>query len=277
MKSKDLDKNLLQELYIDKRKTSYEIAEILQISRTTVVRYLKKYQIDINPKQRKYELIKKAPLNKEQREMIIGTLLGDGCIAPHGRKNKSYRLIIGHSEKQKDLVLYKKSILGNLVNKINIKEDKRKNSIMHSFNTVTHNELKFFYDLFYENGKKVIKDELSNYLTPRSLAFWIMDDGSVGKKQNKITLRLHTECFTEEENIKLQTFLKVCFGIRSKVCKFSRNDKEYCYLSINKENTLKASNLTSEYFTDSMRYKSYADPQRLECQSLSDKDNGDTV
>ena len=271
MKSKDLDKDLLQDLYVEKKKTAYEIAEILQVNRSTVVRYLKKYNIDINPKQRKYELIKKVPLTKEQREMIIGTLLGDGCVTPHGRKNKSYRLMIGHCEKQKDLVLYKKAMLGNLVNNVNRREDKRKNSVMYSFTTVTHNEFKFFYNLFYENGKKVIKDELAMYLTPRALAFWIMDDGSSSKNENKISLRLHTQGFTEEDNLKLQKFLNVCLGIKSKVCKYNRNDKEYCYLSINKENTLKASNLTSDYFVDCMRYKIYTDPQRLECQSSDDK------
>ena len=257
MKSKDLDKDILQDLYVVKKKTSYEIAEILQVNRSTVLRYLKKYDIAINPKQRKYEIIKKVPLTKEQREMIIGTLLGDGCIAPHGRKNKSYRLIISHSEKQKDLVLYKKAILGNLVNNIRVQPDNRGNSTMYCFTTVVHNELKQIYNLFYDNGKKIIKDELLNYLTPRSLAFWIMDDGSSGKNQNKVYIRLHTECFSEEENIKLQNMLRAGFGIRSKVCKFNRNNKEYCYLSINKENTLKLSKLTEEYFVDCVKYKIY--------------------
>ena len=193
-------------------------------------------------------------------------------------KNKSYRLLISHCEKQKDLVFYKKAILANLVNNIRIQEDKRKNSIMHSFNTVTHQELKQIYDLFYENGKKIIRDELINYLTPRSLAFWIMDDGSSSKNQNKISIRLHTEGFTEAENIKLQSMLKSGFDIKSKVCKFNRNGKEYCYLSINKENTIKLSKITQEYFADCMKYKIYPDdaaPQRLECQTPSQDD--DTV
>lgn len=257
MKSPILDKDILQDLYVEKRKTTYEIAEIFQVNRTTVTRHLKKYNIAINPKQRKYEIIKKVPLTKEQREMIAGTLLGDGCIAPHGRKNKSYRLLISHSEKQKDLVLYKKAILGNLVNNIRVYEDNRKNSTMHCFTTVTHQELKQFYDLFYENGKKIIKDELLNYLTPRSLAFWIMDDGSCVKSQDRICIRLHTEGFTEEDNIKLQNMLRAGFGIKSKICRYKRNDKIYCYLSINKENTLKLSRLTEEYFIDCMKYKIY--------------------
>jgi recombination protein RecA len=255
-KSPILEKDILQDLYVEKRKTTYEIAEIFQVNRTTVCRSLKRYNIEINPKQRKYEIIKKVPLTKEQKEMIVGTLLGDGCIAPHGRKNKNYRLMIGHCDRQKDLVLYKKAILGNLVNKINVYTDKY-NSINHRFSTVVHHELKMFYDLFYENSKKIIRDELLNYLTPRSLAFWIMDDGSCGKNQNRISIKLHTEGFTEEDNIKLQNMLRAGFDIRSKVCKYNRNGKEYCYLSINKENTLKLSRLTEEYFIDCMKYKIY--------------------
>jgi len=276
MKSKDLDKNILTDLYLTKRKTAYEIAEILQVSRYTVVRYLKKYQISINPKQRKYELLKEVPLTSEQKEMIIGTVLGDGCIAPHGRRNKSYRLLIGHCEKQKELVLYKKAILGNLVN--NIRKQKTHNSIMYCFHTITHKEFKRIYDLFYVNGKKKITDELSLYLTPRSLAFWIMDDGSNNITKYNVNLRLHTEGFTEEDNIKLQSILKTNFNLRSKVCKFNRDNKEYCYLSFNKENTIKMSNLVEQYFTESMKYKLYAVPQRLECQSsLTNVNDGDTV
>jgi len=201
--------------------------------------------------------------------LIVGTLLGDGCIAPHGRKNKSFRLLIGHSEQQKSLVLYKKAILGNLVNSINRREDKRGNSIMYTFSTVTHHELKRYYDLFYDNQRKVIKEELVHHLTPRALAFWIMDDGSSGFNHNRVCMRLHTEGFTLEDNVKLQNMLNINFNIRSKIGKFSRNNKEYCYLSINKKNTLKAAKLTEPYFVDSLRYKICLAPQRLECQSPS--------
>jgi recombination protein RecA len=255
----------LQDLYVQKRKTTYEIAEILQTNRKLVSKSLKEYGIDINPKQRKYELLKAVPLTKEQREMVIGSLLGDGCIAPHGRKNKSYRFVVGHCEKQKDLVYLKKAILANFVNTVSIRSDK--NSTMYNFSTIVHHEFKSIYDLFYDNGKKIIRDELFQYITPRSLAFWIMDDGSSGFNQNKIYLRLHTEGFTESENIKLQTMLKTNFDVRSKVCKYNRNDKVYCYLSINKENTIKVSRLVEPYFADCMKYK--IAPQRLECQSSS--------
>lgn len=277
--TENLTKNILTELYVDKRMTSYEIAEVLQISRKTVTRWLKEFGIDVNPKQRKFELIKKIPLNKEQRELTIGTLLGDGHLGMHGRKNKSGRLMIGHCEEQKDLVFWKKIVLGNLVNTINIRKDERKDreSTMYSFVTVVHNDFRFFRELFYEGNLKVIRDELINYLTPYAFAVWIMDDGSLnGRGAN---LRLHTDCFTKEENIKLQYMLKTNFDIRSKVCEYERDEKKYYYLSMNKENTIKASKLVEPYFVDCMKYKLNTDSSTTLRQTLSDKitDNDDKV
>lgn len=260
-----IEKEILEDLYINKRKTTHEIAEIFDSNRKSVTKLLKKYKIDINPKQRKYELVKKIPFTQQQKEFIVGTLLGDGCIAPHGRKNKSHRLIAVHSTKQKELLLWKKSILGNFVNVINTKTDSRGYETV-NFTTVTHDEFSFYYKLFYENNKKIIKDELINYITPFSLAVWIMDDGTLNNKTN---LRLCTEGFSEKENEKLQYMLKVNFDIKSKVCKYKRNDKEYCYLSLNKENTIKASKLTEVYFIDKMRYKLFktSDSSTTLCQT----------
>ena len=254
-----IEKDILTDLYVTKRMTSYEIAEVLQITRKTITKYLKEYEIAINPKQRKYELIKKVPFTKEQKEMIFGTMLGDGCIHPHGRKNKSYALMIGHCEKQKDLVMWKKIILGNLVNVVNKRVDKRGNSTMYCFTSVVHNEFKQIYDLFYENGKKIIKDEMLNYITPFGLAVWIMDDGGlVGR--GGVNLRLSTDGFSEGDNKKLQQMLRLNFGLNSKIGKYTRHNKEYCYLSLNKENTIKATKLTEKYFVDCMKYKLYKEP-----------------
>lgn len=247
-----ISKDKLEDLYVTKGKTSYEIAEMFDVNRTTVTRWLKKHGIDINPKQRKYELIKKIPFTQEQKDLIVGTVLGDGCIALHGRKNKSARLIVGHCEKQKDFLMWKKGILGNFVNVINKKEDEKKNSIMYSFSTVTHNEFKFYRNLFYSGNKKIIKDELINHINPLSLAAWFLDDGTLMKNVN---MRLSTDSFTKEENEKLQWILKCNFDIRSKVCEYTRNNKKYYYMSFNKENSLKMTEIIAPYSIECMQYK----------------------
>lgn len=247
-----ISKETLKDLYLNKRKTTYEIAEMFQVNRKTITRWLSEYDIDINPKQRKYELIKKVPFTQKQKDLIVGTVLGDGCIALHGRKNKSCRLIVSHCEKQKDFLMWKKSILGNFVNVINKKEDKRKNSIMYSFTTVVHNEFKFYRNLFYDGNKKIIKEELINHLSPLSLATWFLDDGTLYKNVN---MRLSTDSFTKEDNEKLQWMLKCNFDIKSKVCEYMRHDKKYYYMSFNKSNSLKMTEMIAPYSIDCMQYK----------------------
>jgi len=248
-----IPKEKLIELYVEKRLTTYEIAEIYSLNRTTISKWLKKYDIDINPKQRKFELIKKIPFTKKQRELIFGTLLGDGCIAPHGRKNKSHRLYIGHCEKQKDFVFWKKEILGNFVNVVNRNVDKRGNSIMYSFVSITHNEFKFFYNLFYENNKKIIRECMIHYLTPFALAIFVMDDGSRYKVKN--TMRISTDGFSKEENELLSKFIKLNFNINAKVCEYSRNDRKYYYLSFNVRNSALLSDVIRPYVIDCLSYK----------------------
>lgn len=248
-----ISKEKLEELYLNKKLTTYEIAEMYDVHRATVGKWLKKYSIEINRKQRKYESLKKIPFTKEQRELIFGTVLGDGCISKHGRKNKSHRLYIGHCEKQKDLVFWKKEILGNLVNTVRRQEDKRGNSIMYNFVTITHNEFKFFYDLFYENNKKIIREKMIHYLTPFALAVWVMDDGS--RDQRKNTMRISTDSFSKSENETLKHCIKINFNINAKICEYTRNDNKFYYLSFNVRNAALLSDVIRPFVIDCVSYK----------------------
>jgi len=74
------------------------------------------------------------------------------------------------------------------------------------------------YELFYENKKKVIRDELSRYITPLAIAIWIMDDG--GKAS--AGLKIATDCFEEEEVEKLIKILKEKYDLETSKNK-SRN------------------------------------------------------
>ena len=68
-----------------------------------------------------------------------------------------------------------------------------------------------FYKDVNGNITKTIPIELYSYLTPRALAFWIMDDGS---KQGKGIL-LHINSFKYEEVLFLINILKEKFNIES--------------------------------------------------------------
>jgi hypothetical protein len=52
-------------------------------------------------------------VSKKQREILIGTILGDGYLQKTGKRNA--RLKLEHSEKQKDYIFWKYEELKNLM------------------------------------------------------------------------------------------------------------------------------------------------------------------
>lgn len=241
-----IDKLTLSELYNNKNLTSYEIAEIYQVDNSIVQQLLIDFNIDKNPKQRKYELIKKVPFTQEQRDAIIGILLGQGHVKKHGN---SYRIDIKYPESKKELLFWYKTILGNFVNVIY----KNNNSNNFSLQTATHNELSFFYKLFYENHKKIVREQLFNYVTPLSLAIWFSDQGEI---KNHLTMKFNSNKLSKSDHEILQYILKVKFNVRTKICAYIRNNIEYYYLSVNKENSEKLTQIIKPYAIDWQSIKS---------------------
>ena len=79
----------------------------------------------------------------------------------------------------------------------------KKNKIYYSikFNTYSLPCFNKYRKLFYNTkGIKILPEEIESIITPRSLAYWIMDDG-----YNNISgFYLCTESFTLSENLKLK-------------------------------------------------------------------------
>jgi len=84
------------------------------------------------------------------------------------------------------------------------------------FRTIATINLLKYYNMFYKyiNGKrvKVVPSNIKYYLTPRALAYWIMDDGSKAKGSG---ILLHTNSYTYEEVLLLISILKQKFNIDS--------------------------------------------------------------
>lgn len=255
MKRIDVPKDKLIELYVDKKLTMIEIARIYDVDRTTISNRLKQFQIESDPKQRKFQTIKAIPLSEMQKEFVFGNLLGDGSVILSGRRKIAY-FKVSHCEKQKDYLLWKQSVLGPLVNSMARTVDKRGNSIMYGFSTLAHQDLNPFRTLFYVNNVKVIREELKDYLTPFGLAIWFMDDGS---KNGPVNYRFSTEGFTKDENYILKYILKDRFGLDVSVCE---ECNKYYYLHMNKESAINMTEIIREYVVDCMKYK-LIDPQRL--------------
>lgn len=238
MKKVNIDKATLIKYYIDEQMTMKEIANLYNVDRTTIGNKLKEYDI-------KYK--DNINLSLIQKELIVGSLLGDASIVS---RNKNSYFRVSHCEKQKDYIIWKKEILNNLVNSINKYIDKRGNSIMYSFNTKSSEVFNEYNNLFYKDKKRISYD-IYDHLSELGLAVWYMDDGS---KQNN-NCRLSTDGFSLDENIILQNILDKKFNLNCKICKYNRNNNEYYFLFFNKDNTYKLHNIIDKYVINSMKYK----------------------
>jgi len=152
-------------------------------------------------------------INKRQRQIIIGTLLGDGHLEKNGRYT---RLRIDH--RQKDYVEWKYTELSKIVTaKPRIVLDKCRssnNKFYRRWHVSTYSipELDEYREIFYRDGRKCIPSGIGGMLdSPLALAVWYMDDGY--KRNDCAALRLNTDAFTcAEQNLLLQ-MLKNNFAI----------------------------------------------------------------
>ena len=120
-------------------------------------------------------------MDKIQKAVVIGSILGDGFLQKTGKSNA--RLRLEHSLKQKDYLIWKCEILNNffqkkpeILERINLKFGKSYQYIRNQ----SYSGLEFgkLHQLFYVDGKRIIPNKISKLLnSPRSLAVWFMDDG----------------------------------------------------------------------------------------------------
>lgn len=142
-------------------------------------------------------LIPSRKLTYFQKQLVLGTLLGDGSLS-------SFMLHCTHCEKQTDYFLFKTKILnslvGNVYNTIGGYDTKEK-----QFYTKVLYEFKDLYDYLYDNNdKKIITEEYLNKLHPFALAIWYMDDGTLNTLPGtrRSTCHLCTDGFSEQ-NVEL--------------------------------------------------------------------------
>lgn len=100
--------------------SSSEIGKLVSLHRATVIWYLHKLNIyrdketirKCNNTRRGFEI----EISENAEQVILGSILGDGMISKHKReenssKNLNSRLVIQHTEPQKDYIEYKKNLL----------------------------------------------------------------------------------------------------------------------------------------------------------------------
>jgi membrane-bound lytic murein transglycosylase len=197
---------------------------------------------------------KKLKLKKRQKEIVIGLMLGDGCLETQNN-GRTYRLKVEQSVRHKEYVDWLYKNFQEFVNTVPKKREKEafgKKVINYGFSTLSVGNLRFFAQQFYKDtvkGKK-IPVLIKRYLTPLSMAVWFMDDGQIKSKKHRALL-INTQCFSKRDLRKLQKALKEKFGIKTSLKKEPTGWRLY-FLS---ETVAKFVKLIKPHILPSMRRK----------------------
>ena len=105
----------------------------------------------------------------------------------------------------------------------------------------------YYYNIFYSNGVKIIPDNISDFLTPKALAHWIMCDGNF----NQTGVVLNTQCFSFYEVEILVKVLTDKYGFK---VSSNRDHNNYVILFWKRSIPLLQS-IVSPYMHPSMLYK----------------------
>ena len=200
---------------------------------------------------------KKLKVNKEIRDIIVGTLLGDGTLETQN-KGRTYRLKIEHSIKQKEYVDWLYSKLKDFVltpPKKRLREKDGKKWWSYGFSTISVGNFRFFGQQFYdEKGKKRIPKIIKKLLTPRAMAIWFMDDGSSKSRKHKGFV-IHTLGFSKRDLKRLQRVLKEKFGLESQLHRQNKYQKLRWRLYIPGSQRVKFLRLIQPYLLPEFDYK----------------------
>lgn len=187
-------------------------------------------------------------LNKLQRSVLVGTILGDGGLRYRGH---NCRLHIKHSARQLSLVRYKHKVFRNITS-MKISEFTQavgeKDYNFAEFVTLTHSEFTKYYDCFYPLNKKIVPSDIDKILIdPLSLAVWFMDDGAA----DYAGASLQTHSFSKTDVEELRKTLKLNFGLETT----SRLNKGGWIIYFLKSTMLKLRKQIDAHMLEEFKYK----------------------
>jgi hypothetical protein len=129
------------------------------------------------------------------------------------------------------------------------------------FNTLVESSLIFFGNLFYKYDpvqEKWIKNvplKVQTFLTPRALAYFYMDDGSLKWLGHSNAMRLCTESFSIESIQRIQASLKNLYNLETTLTKKPLNGSVGRWIAISEKSSGAFRELIKPYLVDCMKYK----------------------
>lgn len=212
--------------------------------------------------------MKNPTLTRKQREILVGCILGDVHMRTHNDGN-TFACMFEQGNSQtclhKDYLFHLYDCFQNLcTTQMRPKQVKKTNW---AFATKSLASLSFYGNLFYRINPQTNRREkrlptrpnlLQKLITPVSLAYWFMDDGSIKSKQSK-GLILNTHCFTFKEVQLLCEILANKFGLKAKPRKqhhsYKNQVRVYHQIYISGHSFEALTDLIYEHLHPSMLYK----------------------
>ena len=196
-------------------------------------------------------------MSRIQKDILIGTVLGDAYLQKTGEKNA--RLRLEHGAKQKEYLFWKVNNLRQFF--------QGKPKYLERIHPITKRTYQYWRHqsqstpvlgrlrkIFYPEGKKRIPHDIQKLLTPRSVAVWYMDDGYYYRRDRCAYLYLGNGERGEAE--KLQKVFEDKFAIHVSV--LSKKKGFALYFSRIEAEKLKV--LIHAYVLEQFNYKLPSDP-----------------
>jgi len=179
----DLTPSALADLY--NQMGDVQIAKIFGVAKPAIQRLRRRWGIAPLSKADR-SVIRSVAFTAEQKEICIGTVLGDGHILSRGV------LKVAHSINQLTYTRRMHSLLSPHTRPMFYEEKRMRDSGALTFGfgfcTVQHPWLAHLREVFYPYGVKVFPDDVLRNLTARSLAYWYFDDGHLADGLPSIAL-----------------------------------------------------------------------------------------
>ena len=183
---------------------------------------------------------RKHELSIKQKEILRRSLLGDGHLT---KTTRGFAFRANHSIKQKKYVDWKYNQLTEITNSAPSDCQNR----VYYFRSVAHPFFKVLHKEFYVGRRKIVPKQIKNWISPLTVAVWIMDDGSRDGRQ----LRINSQSFSKLENKKLISVLEAKLGIKATL----NRDKDRYRLRIKDESMEIVREIARKYIIPSMLYK----------------------
>lgn len=197
-------------------------------------------------------------LGRRQWELILGTLLGDGCLSPNRHDGNGVRLRMGHGAEQAAYLDWKVEMLANIPHS---RTGNAKGAVFADF--TPQPELHELHEaVYFGDGQKHISWDYLKALTPLSLAAWYMDDGcftlrSKGAQERTRggtgRIEICVEAMSPGSRERIAEYLRDVHGLDAKLT--VRGARRISVLQLSAAATTKFMELIAPYVHPSMEYK----------------------